>query len=142
MPDVGVAARTAVRSRARYRCEYCLVPESLTLASHEIDHIIATKHAGATKLAGGTGTENLALCCTLCNKHKGTDLSSIDPETGDMCRLFHPRRDQWHQHFELRRGEILALTPVGRVTVRLLRLNRPERTSEREIMIRAGLLSP
>ncbi|HXB72441.1 MAG TPA: hypothetical protein VNY05_29660, partial [Candidatus Acidoferrales bacterium] len=96
----------------------------------------------ATKLAGGTGTENLALCCTLCNKHKGTDLSSIDPETGDMCRLFHPRRDQWHQHFELRRGEILALTPVGRVTVRLLRLNRPERTSEREIMIRAGLLSP
>jgi hypothetical protein len=113
-----------------------LVPESLTLVSHEIDHIIATKHGG------GTGAENLALCCTLCNKHKGTDLASIDPEMGGMCRLFHPRKDRWHEHFELRGGEIVALTAVGRVTARLLRLNRPERIGEREIMIRAGLLSP
>ena len=135
MPDVGAAARTGVRLRARYRCEYCLVPESLTLAGHEIDHIIAIKH-------GASGAENLALCCTLCNKHKGSDLASIDPKTGDMCRLFHPRRERWHEHFELRGGEILALTAVGRVTVRLLQLNRRERINEREIMMRAGLLSP
>jgi predicted RNA-binding protein with PUA domain len=77
----------------------------------------------------------------LVNKHKGTDLASIDPETGEMQRLFDPRRDQWHEHFELQGAEILARTGVGRVTVRLLRLNRMERVREREIMVRGGLFS-
>jgi len=90
---------------------------------------------------GDTVAENLALCCTLCNKHKGTDLASIDRETGEMQRLFHPRRDQWREHFELRGGEIVARTAIGRVSVRLLQLNRLERIREREVMIQAGLLS-
>lgn len=129
MPDVSAVLRAQIRARARHRCEYCLVSESLTLALHEVDHIIAAKHGGATT------ADNLALCCTLCNKHKGSDLTSIDPETGEMERLFHPRRDHWEDHFELRGGEILARSAIGRVTVRLLRLNRPERISEREIMM-------
>src|ERR1051325_8527843 len=58
MSDVGAALRAEVRLRARRRCEYCLVPDSMTLAGHEIDHIIAIKHGG------GTGSENLALCAT------------------------------------------------------------------------------
>ena len=41
MPDVSAALRTQVRDRAKRRCEYCLVPESVTLIEHEIDHIIA-----------------------------------------------------------------------------------------------------
>ncbi len=135
MPDIGAALRTEVRSRAQLRCEYCLSLESLTLVGHEVDHIIAVKHAGDTV------AENLALCCTLCNKHKGTDLASIDRETGEMQRLFHPRRDQWREHFELRGGEIVARTAIGRVSVRLLQLNRLERIREREVMIQAGLLS-
>jgi HNH endonuclease len=110
------------------------VPESLTLVGHEVDHIIAAKHAG------GASAENLALCCALCNKYKGTDLASIDPETGELQRLFHPRRDRWYEHFELRGGEILAHTAIGRVTVRLLQLNRRERVRERDTMIQAGLL--
>src|SRR5947208_2328648 len=135
MADVSAALRAEVRSRARLRCEYCLALESLTLVGHEVDHIIALKHGGDTV------AENLALFCMLCNKHKGTDLASIDRETGDMQRLFHPRRDQWRAHFELRGGEIVARTAAGRVTVRLLHLNRPERIREREMMIQAGLLS-
>ena|SRR5437867_5410487 len=71
MPDIGAALRTEVRSRAQLRCEYCLSLESLTLAGHEVDHIIAVKHGGDTV------AENLALCCTLCNKHKGTWRPSI-----------------------------------------------------------------
>ncbi len=135
MPDVSAALRAEVRSRARLRCEYCLALESLTLVGHEVDHIIAVKHGG------GAVAENLALCCTLCNKHKGTDLASIDREPGQMHRLFHPRRDQWSDHFELRGGEIVARSAIGRVSVRLLRLNRLERIKEREMMIQAGLLS-
>jgi len=111
------------------------VPESLTLVTHEVDHIIAAKHGGATLL------DNLALCCTLCNKYKGTDLASIDPETGEMCRLFHPRRDQWRHHFQLHGGLIVAITAVGRVTVRVPQLNRSERVQERDLMMRAGYFS-
>jgi len=86
-------------------------------------------------------SDNLALCCTLCNKYKGTDLASIDPETGEMCRLFHPRRDQWRHHFQLHGGLIVAITAVGRVTVRVLQLNRSERVKERDLMMRAGYFS-
>lgn len=73
------------------------------------------------------GLENLALCCAVCNKHKGTDLASIDPETGEMQRLFDARRNQWHEHFELRGAEIVSRTGIGRVTIRSLRLNRMAR---------------
>src|SRR5713226_7286550 len=104
MPDVSAALRAEVRARARLRCEYCLALESLTLVGHGVDHIIAVKHGGDTV------AENLALGCTLCNKHKGTDLASIDRETGEVERLFHPRRDKWLEHFELRGGEIVART--------------------------------
>jgi hypothetical protein len=92
----------------------------------EVGAALAAKHGG------DTSAENLALCCTLCNKHKGSDLASIDPETGVMERLFHPRRDRWHEHFELRGGHLFARTAIGRVTVR--------RIKEREALLQAGLL--
>ncbi|HEY7386986.1 MAG TPA: HNH endonuclease signature motif containing protein [Bryobacteraceae bacterium] len=82
MPEISAALRAEVRSRARERCEYCLVPETIALIRHEVDHVIASKHGGETCF------ENLALCCALCNKHKGTDLTSIDPATGELQRLF------------------------------------------------------
>lgn len=85
-------------------------------------------------------SDNLALCCALCNKYKGTDVASIDPQSGEIERLFHPRRDRWGDHFDLRGGMIVSKTGIGRVTVRLLQLNRPERIKERELMLRAGLL--
>jgi hypothetical protein len=31
--------RRLVRQRAGERCEYCLIPEALTLAAHEVDHM-------------------------------------------------------------------------------------------------------
>ena len=133
MSDISAALRILVRERARGRCEYCLIPESAVSVSHQVDHIIALKHGGLTNEA------NLALCCARCNKYKGSDVSSIDPVTGRTEPLFHPRRDQWHEHFELG-ARIVGRTPPGRVTVNLLQMNRPERVSEREILIETGLL--
>ena len=46
--------------------------------------------------------------------------------------LFHPRFDRWNDHYELREGEILGLTASGRVTIRLLQMNRPTRIKERQ----------
>jgi hypothetical protein len=136
MPEVSDELRWEIRERANHRCEYCLVPERVSLVEHQVDHIIAVKHGGETS------TENLALCCTLCNRYKGSDIASSDPETSRVEPLFHPRRDQWRRHFELRGAEIVPRTVVGRVSIRLLQLNRPERVKERELMLAVKLLEP
>jgi 5-methylcytosine-specific restriction endonuclease McrA len=126
--------RRLVRQRAADRCEYCLIPGSVTFASHEIDHIIAEKHGGATD------ETNLANSCAVGNGFKGSDLTSIDPQTGAIVPLFHPRRDRWTDHFRLVEGRIEPLTPVGAVTVRLLQLNHADRVEERKLLDAAGLL--
>jgi 5-methylcytosine-specific restriction endonuclease McrA len=134
LTHIPAALRRLVRERADGRCEYCLIPESVTLAVHAIDHVVAEKHGGPTV------ADNLALSCTLCNGRKGSDLSSIDPETGALVPLFHPRRDRWPDHFRLAEGLIEPLTAVGRVTVRLLQLNHPDRVEERQLLVAAGVL--
>ncbi|MGA9380947.1 MAG: HNH endonuclease signature motif containing protein [Phormidium sp.] len=129
------ALRQLVYDRAKGCCEYCLIPETASFAKHEIDHIIAEKHGGLTE------AENLALSCTLCNKHKGSDLTSIDPETNQITPLYNPRRDRWLDHFQLSNAQFLPLTSMGRVTIRLLQLNHPDRVKERELLIAANLLN-
>ena len=127
--------RRRVYGRAGGRCEYCLMPESLTLGPHEVDHIVAQKHGGQATV------DNLALSCTCCNKHKGSDLSSIDPSTGLVTLLYHPRRDHWENHSRSEGTRIVPLPPTGRATVRLLQLNTGERIAERQLAITAGLLA-
>lgn len=128
MPEIDASLRELVRRRAAGLCEYCRISERFTLAEHEIDHVIAVKHGGETV------AENLALCCAVCNRFKGSDIASIYPETGKLTPLFHPRMDGWDDHYETRNGEILALTATGRVTIRLLRMNRPARIRERQLL--------
>ena len=76
MAEVSASDRSTVRLRATGRCEYCGLLETLGFFEHQIDHIIAVKHGGTSELS------NLALSCTLCNRHKGSDIASIDPESG------------------------------------------------------------
>jgi hypothetical protein len=131
---VSAALRRLVRERAGECCEYCLIPEAMTWALLTIDHIIAEKHGGTTT------DENLALACTLCNARKGSDLTSIDEQTGAIEPLFHPRRDRWSDHFQLVGGRIEPRTAKGRVTVRLLRFNDEDRVEEREMFVVPGLI--
>jgi hypothetical protein len=128
MPDIEAPLREFVRSRAAGLCDYCSISERLTVAVHEIDHVIAVKHGGQTVV------ENLALCCAVCNRFKGSDIASIDPETGHLTPLYHPRIDRWDDHYEFRNGEITGLTATGWATVRLLRMNRPTRIKERQLL--------
>lgn len=74
--------RMLVRQRAAETCEYCLVAEAYSFFPHEMDHITSLQHGGETV------AENLALACILCNKRKGTNLTSIDPQMGRLCRCF------------------------------------------------------
>lgn len=112
--------RETVRLHARGRCEYCLLHEDDSPAvSHQVEHVIPRKHGGSDVL------DNLALACIACNLYKGPNLSGIDPETGALTPLFHPRTDRWQQHFEFDGLEITGRTAVGRTTVVVLRLNDP-----------------
>jgi hypothetical protein len=83
---VPASLRALARDRAGGCCEYCLLHEDDAWISHEPDHIIATKHRGRTE------ESNLAWTCLACNRHKGTDVASIDEATGRVVRLFHSRR--------------------------------------------------
>ena len=132
MAYISALLKDLVIERAKGCCEYCCYPSLVSFAPHEIDHIIAQKH-------GGTTTENnLAFSCALCNKHKGSDLTSIDPETQKLEPLFHPRKDDWLEHFRLEGAIIQPLTSKGRVTVRLLQFNQVDRIQERKLLIEAG----
>lgn len=131
---VSASVRRLVRERARHCCEYCLVHEEDCLLPHEPDHIIAIKHNGESAEA------NLAWTCFLCNRAKGSDIASVDPTNGEVVRLFSPRRDEWATHFELLAdGRVLGLSPMGRVTVSLLKMNRPEQIEFRQTLMNCGL---
>jgi len=124
--------RRLVYKRARGRCEYCLTPEIAGFSVHEYEHIIARKHGGATT------ADNLALSCALCNRRKSSDLAAIDPQSGEIIRLFHPRRDRWQKHFRLEESKIIPLTAIGRATANLLQFNTVERIEERDQLITLG----
>jgi hypothetical protein len=128
IPD---ALRDQVRQRARNHCEYCLLPEAL-LVAHEPDHVIATQHRGPTAF------ENLALACFDCNRRKGPNISSVDPDTDAVVPLFNPRRDDWSVHFCLQGARIIGRTPIGRATAELLQFNTPSRIRLREELRKAG----
>jgi len=68
---IPAALRRLVRERAGERCEYCLIPESVTFSPHWIDHVVAEKHGGKTE------AENLANSCVLCNQRKGSELDRL-----------------------------------------------------------------
>lgn len=129
MTYISVALRQLVVDRAAGRCEYCLYPQELSLLSFQIEHIISEKHGGQTI------ADNLALACPYCNRFKGSDLGSLDPETGKLTPFFNPRTQQWTEHFNLNQAQIIPTSPEGRVTVLILQFNQPDRVQERQHLI-------
>ena len=122
---ISVDLREQVRQRAKRCCEYCRIPESSLNVTFHVEHIRAKQHLGTDD------ADNLALACDRCNLHKGPNLTSVDPETDQIAPLFHPRRDDWADHFQQVDGRIAGLTPTGRATARLLQINTPIRVTLR-----------
>jgi 5-methylcytosine-specific restriction endonuclease McrA len=124
--------RALVRRRAANRCEYCRLPQRVLDARLQVEHIVAKQH----RL--DDDPSNLALACDRCNQFKGTNLSSIDPESGLVVPLFHPRHDVWAVHFAFSGPVIVGLTPTGRATVTLLRMNESPRIELRMLLLECG----
>jgi hypothetical protein len=129
---VSASIRRLVIERAGGRCEYCLLHQDDTPFTHQIDHLIPIKHGGETI------ESNLALACLECNRHKGSDLTAIDPTDGSVVLLFNPRTQLWQEHFTLVGVRIAGQTPAGRATVILLRMNEPTRIIQRQVVIDTG----
>jgi HNH endonuclease len=130
---IPTALRHLIIDRAQGKCEYCLIHQDFSIYTHEIDHVVAVKHGGETI------AENLVLSCLPCNRYKGSDLTSIDPVTGQIAPLFNPRLNHWTEHFQIENSYILGRTPSGRTTVFLLKLNEPIRLQIRQALIAQAL---
>ena len=69
---------------------------------------------------------------------QGPNLASLDPDSGKITRLFHPRRDRWEEHFRREGPRILGMTDVGRTTVFLLRFNNEMNLRLRSLLMELG----
>lgn len=116
------ALRQQIAAEARHRCGYCLTSSSITGTPMEIDHIVPES------LGGPTVRENLWLACSMCNDHKSNRIAAPDPHSGEIVRIFDPRRQVWSDHFEwsTEADLIVGKTPTGRATIVAVRLNRAE----------------
>ncbi len=121
------ALRSLVRHRAGDVCEYCRLPQaSSRYVRFHIDHIVARQHGGPTD------ADNLALACGYCNHQKGPNIAGLDPQTGQLVPLFHPRHDAWSDHFAWDDTLVASKTSIGRATEHLLGMNDWQRIELRE----------
>jgi hypothetical protein len=126
------AKRTLVVSRAGNRCEYCQLPQEGYEVTFHVEHTFALQHTE------DDDPENLALSCTKCNRKKGPNLSGLDPLSQLVVPLFHPRRDEWTEHFRWNGPLVIGLTPTGRATIAVLDLNGEDRVRLRQALIIEG----
>lgn len=123
---VSAQQRRTIRDLAGGCCEFCRIAEGDRLAKFQIDHIIPIKHGGDDKI------DNLCLACLECNSYKGPNVAALDPLTGNATKLFDPRQQVWHIHFRINPDATLSgLTPEGRATIFVLRINNEERVKQR-----------
>lgn len=130
---IPASLRRVVRQRAADCCEYCHLSQQSQEAVFHVDHVLPLAEGGETN------ADNLALACVTCSLAKAARTVGQDPTTGELARLFHPRRDQWNRHFEWALNwQLIGLTTTGRATIRTLRINRPKVVRIRVLLDRLG----
>jgi hypothetical protein len=108
------------------------IPQRIAAHKHEPDHIIPKQHDGETQ------ADNLALACVRCNRYKGYNVGSFDPETGQLVSFYDPRIQIWSELFQLEG----AIIPPSRSSDRkMLHSNDADRVEERERLMAVKLYS-
>src|SRR5262249_36702136 len=133
-PRASPSQREKVIRRAAGCCEYCFCQIRYSSDPFAVEHIEPRARGGKTRLL------NLALSCHGCNGFKHAHTSAPDPTTGIAATLFHPRRDAWTDHFRWSDDytSIVGITPTGRATVELLKLNREGVVNLRRVLRSIG----
>ena len=109
--------------------------EKASAIAFEVEHI-------TPKRDGGTNDDaNLALSCRSCNQYKGAATTGTDSDTGAEAALFHPRTDDWDEHFryDIETFCVVGRTPTGRATVERFQMNNPFQLAARRVWRAAGL---
>lgn len=135
---ISVAIQRAILALSRDYCEYCVIPSNFSTDFFHYEHIIALVLNGKTELG------NLARSCGICNNNKRDKIEHIDPLTKQVVRLYHPRQDIWIDHFQWSDDDlyIVGITPIGRATIDLLKLNRLNVLNLRKVLKMGGLHPP
>ncbi|MBC7807856.1 MAG: HNH endonuclease [Akkermansiaceae bacterium] len=131
--------RDAVSLRAGARCEYCKSPSDIGSAPFNVEHIEPTVGGGADEV------DNLAWSCVFCNASKAKVTKATDPATGDEVALFHPRHNEWTEHFawdDIDDSVVRGRTAIGRATENRLKLNREEIVNFRRLLRSIGRHPP
>ena len=58
-------------------------------------------------------------------------LTTLDPNTREVVLLYHPRKDNWNDHFVMDGYYIRGITQIGIATEKLLKFNSDERVEMR-----------
>lgn len=130
-----IIERDFIEHRAQGCCEYCRILHDFSPDTFEIEHIISLFEGGTNELI------NLAFSCGGCNNHKGFKIMAIDPISGMDVSLFNPRTEKWKTHFQWQENYsiIEGITPTGRATVELLKLNRKGVVNLRKALFAYGV---
>jgi hypothetical protein len=124
-----------VKRAAQDCCEYCGSQEAYSPDPFSVEHILPIAKGGTHALS------NLAYACQGCNNRKYVHTEAIDPLTGELVALYHPRRDRWAEHFIWNEDytRMLGLSPTGRATVEALALNHTGVVNLRRLLHERGL---
>ncbi len=105
------------------------MPEKYDTQTYHIEHILARQHVADNTM------KNLALACFRCNGSKGPNIAGYDIVTATLQPLFNPRKNHWSDHFSWNGPIIVPLSAIGRVSVHVLQMNRPN-----TVRLRAGFM--
>ena len=135
---IPIAIQRAIIALSKDYCEYCILPAAFATDFYNFDHITPVSKKGLTEFG------NLARCCSICNGHKHDKMTYFDPLTQQICRLYHPRQDEWGDHFQWSLDDlrIIGKTAIGHTTIALLQLNRSNAVNLRKLLKMVGLHPP
>lgn len=122
-----------VEERANGRCEYCRMSKILQRAPFHVEHTTPTSKGGTDD------PENLAWSCGACNLCKSNRTHLMDPDTGQLMRIFNPRIDRWEEHLEFDGYRLVGRSAVGRALIAGLDLNDFQRLLIRQVEHLLGL---
>lgn len=131
MPKITTLLKKTIVERANLGCcEYCHSQAKFATQAFSIEHIKPQSKGGKTT------QDNLALACQGCNNHKYNKTEIYDKLTDQLILLYHPRQQNWHEHFSWNEDFtlIIGLSAIGRVTVEALQLNRQGLVNLRRVL--------
>lgn len=129
---ISVELQRKIREKFADCCAYCRTAEFLTITTFEFEHIIPLSAGGETTF------NNLCLSCPSCNRYKASRQTALDEDTQQEVSLFNPQQQLWIEHFAWNEDatEIIPLTPVARVTIDALKMNRSQLIRVRKMWVK------